>query len=191
MDVAFHIVRESHAPFLEAICIVNLPGQPPRCFCKSPDVTKHEVNLAAEDWRWSQFAYQFSYEIGHVPSGHNPLRDNPNNWFHEAICELASFFVLRRMAERSPVDPPIGNWSDYSAVLTDHAAYEEHKYRKVTPTGRFSVWLRTGDWALCPGPNLPEEVRIVAFRLPPLFEKALSGLNVTQRLPASRELLHE
>lgn len=148
LDVASHIVRELRDPFVKTIHIMNLPGQSPRSFYRSPDATKHEVNLTAKDRKWSQFAYQFSHEFCHILSGHDRLRDNPNNWFHEAICELASFFVLRRMAERWPVDPPFAHWSDYSAALADYAECEARKYRRATPAGSFSAWLRTNEWEL-------------------------------------------
>ena len=58
------------------------------------------VFLAARDDYWCQFAYQFSHELCHVLSDYERLGEGPNGWFHEAICELASVFTLRRMAER-------------------------------------------------------------------------------------------
>ena len=64
------------------------------------------IQLTSQDRRWNQYAYQFAHEFCHVLSGYEDLKDNPNNWFHETICELASVFTLRRMAERWPTHPP-------------------------------------------------------------------------------------
>ena len=61
---------------------------------------------SARDRKWAKFGYQFSHEFCHVLSNYENLKANPNNWFHEAICELASVFTLRRMAERWPTHPP-------------------------------------------------------------------------------------
>lgn len=107
-DVASHIVRELRDPFEATIRVMNLPGvNCPRTFFRSTDALVFEVNLTARDRRWSQFAYQFGHEFCHILSGHDRLRSNPNNWFHESLCELASLFVLRRMAERWPFDAPL------------------------------------------------------------------------------------
>ena len=119
-DVASHIVRELREPFVNTIRIMNLPGQSdPLTFFRGPDANAYDVNLTARDLKWCKFAYQFGHEFCHILSGHDRLRDNPNKWFHESICELASFFVLRRMAERWPAEPPFSHWADYSASLAD------------------------------------------------------------------------
>ena len=97
-DVASHIVRELRDPLDETIRVMNMPGNPPRAFFRRAGDTAYEVNLTAKDRKWSQFAYQFGHEFRHVLSGHDRLRCNPDNWFHESLCELSSFFVLRRMA---------------------------------------------------------------------------------------------
>ena len=64
------------------------------------------VQLTARDRKWSKFAYQFSHEFCHLLSGHDRLRDNPNQWFHESLCELASVFTLRQMAKQWLISPP-------------------------------------------------------------------------------------
>lgn len=193
LDVASHIVRELRYPFVETIHVMNLPGQRcPKAFYGGPDATKYEINLTARDRKWSKFAYQFSHEFCHVLSGHDRLRDNPNNWFHEAICELASFFVLRRMAERCLVDPPFAHWSDYSAAPADYAECEARKYQRATPAGSFSAWLRTNECELRQNCYLREKNGVVALRLLPLFEKAPQhGWNAVRRLPVSKGLIHE
>ena len=90
-DVASHIARELRDPFHGTIRVMNLPTQDcPRTFFRKPgDTAAYEINLTAKNRLWSKFAYQFAHEFCHVLSGHDRLRDNPNNWFHEAICEMA------------------------------------------------------------------------------------------------------
>ena len=79
------------------------------------------VLLSARDDYWCQFAYQFSHELCHVLSNYERLGEGPNGWFHEAICELASVFTLRRMAERWLTCPPFPGRSDYAGSLASYA----------------------------------------------------------------------
>ena len=71
---------------------------------------KHDISikLSARDTYWNKYAYQFAHEFCHVISKHDNLKENPNNWFHEAICELSIHaFTLRlyggKLAHRSTV----------------------------------------------------------------------------------------
>ena len=190
-DVASHIVRELRDPFDESIHIMNLPGEPLRTFFRNPGAAAYEMNLTARDRRWSQFAYQFGHELCHVLTGLDRLRSNPNNWFHESICELSSFFVLRRMAERWPTDPPYSDWAGYSASLADYAESTATKYRESAPTGSFSAWLSTNESHMRQDPYLRKRNGVVALRLLPLFEETPQGWNAVRRLPVSTELIGE
>ena len=75
------------------------------------------IQLTARDTYWSQFAYQFSHELCHILSDYERLGEGPNGWFHEAICESASVFTLRRMAERWRTCPPYAGRTDYAESL--------------------------------------------------------------------------
>ena len=169
-DVASHIVRELRDPFDEAVHVVNLPGRTPLTSFRDSGTAAYMVNLTARDRQWSQFAYQFGHEFCHVLMGTDRLRDNPNNWFHESICELSSFFVLRRMAERWLSDPPYPNWSGYAASLAAYAESTAAKFRKVAPTDSFSAWLSTNEDRMRQDPYLRERNGVVALKLLPLFE---------------------
>ena len=141
-DVASHIVRELRHPFDEAIRVVNLPTTDnPRAFYRGPHEDVHKVNLTAKDRKWSRFAYQFAHEFCHVRSGHERLRNNPNNWLHEAICELASIFTLRRMGERWRTEAPYTNWTSYSESLAAYAESLVEKYSSGSPTASFGAWV--------------------------------------------------
>jgi len=184
-DVASHIVRELRDPFDATIRVMNLPGQPPRAFFRRPGDTAWAVNLTARNRHWSQFAYQFGHEFCHVLSGHDRLRCNPNNWFHESLCEFSSIFVLRRMAERWPIDPPYPNWADYSASLSDYARSQEAKHENAAPTGSFSAWLMANENEMRQNPYLRDRNGVVALRLLPVFEQTPQGWNAVRRLPVS------
>lgn len=190
-DVASHILRELRDPFDETIRVLNLPGQPPRAFFRRLGNSAYEVNLTAKDRKWSQFAYQFGHELCHVLMGHDRLRCNANNWFHESICELSSFFVLRRMAERWPTNPPYHNWAAYSASLEDYARSEASKYRIIAPTAPFGPWLAANEHTMRQNPYLRDKNGVVALKLLPLFEQAPRGWNAVRSLPASESPIRE
>jgi hypothetical protein len=65
------------------------------------------IGLNCGDTFWAQYAFQFSHEFLHALAGHsNDWRKprirgrKPNHWLEEALCETASLFTLRAMAER-------------------------------------------------------------------------------------------
>lgn len=96
-DMFTGTIRVIPAPDTEPYPMIHYRSKPSQSFI---------IQLTSRGRHWAQFAYQFSHEFCHALSDYERLRDNPNNWFHEALCELASVFTLRRMAERWPTCPP-------------------------------------------------------------------------------------
>ena len=185
-DVASHILCELRHPFDETIRVMNLPTEDdPKAFYRQPGDLVYEVNLTVKDRHWSQFSYQFAHELCHVLSGHDRLRNNPNNWFHEAICEIASIFTLRRMGERWRNKPPYPNWTSYAGSLTAYAAGVEEKYRtKSPPVSSFGAWLSANEEEMRSCSILREKNGVVALRLLPVFESDRQGWNAVPHLPA-------
>ena len=184
-NVASHIERELRDPFSEMIRVMNRPGEEsPRAFFRRPGDAAYDVNLTAKNRQWSQFAYQFGHEFCHVLSGHDRLRCNPNNWFHESLCELSSFFILRRMAERWPTDPPYPNWADYSSSLADYAQSVADEYENGAPNESFDAWLMANENGMRQNSELRDRNGLVALTLLPVFEQTPQGWNAVRRLPA-------
>jgi hypothetical protein len=100
-DVASQLNRLVREPFAGPIRVVPAPRHhfTPMIHYRISRQDPITIQLAARDRSWSQFAYQFAHEFCHSLSNYELLRDNPNRWFHEALCELASVFTLRRMTE--------------------------------------------------------------------------------------------
>lgn len=187
-DVSSHIVRELRDPFDMTIRVRNLPTEDsPTTFYRQPSDEAYHVNLTSKGPTWSQFAYQFAHEFCHVLSCYERLRDNPNNWFHEAICELASIFTLRRMGERWRTQPPYPNWTTYSESLLAYAQALVDKYSSISPEGVFRVWLSEAEKEMRECAYLRDKNGIVALRLLPLFEQCPRGWNTVRRLPVLTE----
>ena len=148
------------------------------------------ILLQARDKYWAKFAYQFAHEICHVASDFERLRANPNNWFHEALCELASVATLRRMAKSWPDNPPYPNWSDYAPSLADYAENCLMKPERQLPNGlSLGSWLDGEEASLRADKCQRDKNAIVAYALLPLFEDTPSGWNTIRILPASNDTL--
>lgn len=78
------------------------------------------VQLDTGDTYWCQYAYQFAHELCHVLCGFREGGDD-HKWFEETLCELASIYTMRRMAEEWEKSPPYPNWRDYSKALRSYA----------------------------------------------------------------------
>ena len=186
-NTASHIHAEMRQPVEGTINVLNLPSEKdPITFYRRTGKGPYEINLTVRDRRWSQYAYQFAHEYCHVQSGYEQLRDNPNNWFHESICELASLYTLRRMGERWRKNPPYPDWATYGPNLTAYAdkIISAHSLAGV-PDSTFAGWLMWEEPELRKDPCQREKNKVVACRLLGIFEECPGGWNSIRALPAS------
>ncbi|MDQ1770109.1 hypothetical protein GQR60_14410 [Labilibaculum sp. A4] len=80
------------------------------------------IFLHVKDTYWCKYAYQFAHEYcHHIIESNFKSKNTRFGWFEESICELASIFILKKMAESWKIKPPYPNWKDYSAALSDYA----------------------------------------------------------------------
>jgi len=189
-DVASHLAGQLRTPFDGTVEVLNLPGEePPRALYRDSGVGNFLINLTAKDRHWCQYSYQFAHELCHVLSGYERLRDNPNNWFHEAICELASLFVLRRMAQSWASHPPFQNWKGYAPHLADYADCWIKEHCARAPSGSFNTWLSDNEAELRRDCYLRDKNGVAALQLLPLFENDPTGWNAVRRLPDSKGMI--
>ena len=114
-------------------------SQDPRVF---DDHRPYEIRISARDTCWSQYVYQFSHELCHVMTNFDHCKKHRYKWFEESLCELASIFVLHRLAEAWAENPPPDIHGAGQFAL-NHRAYAEHhagKYPTV-PIGDLPWWL--------------------------------------------------
>ena len=164
---------------IEAIRIYHRTDFPQTDFGRGPD-GRIGIGLAAEHARWSQFAFQFAHEFCHALAQHSEAGvrgwhepQHANLWFEEALCETASLFVLRRMAETWKTRPPYPNWRGYSAALARYAADRMAQREHQLPDGQtFAAWFAQNENAMRANAALREKDVIVARQLLPLFEAA-------------------
>ena len=191
-DVASHILRELRDPVNYEIHVINRPEFDwPQVFFREPNQDRFFVNLSTKNRLWAQCAYQFSHELCHILSGFERLRDNPNNWFHETICELASLFTLRKMAERWVKNPPFLHGRSYSTSLRSYSEDRINAFRSIDLRGTFGSWLALQESILRADSCRRDDNGIVAVRLLPLFEEQPTGWNAITQLPVSEDRIHQ
>ncbi|MCY4416267.1 MAG: hypothetical protein OXE87_08175 [Chloroflexi bacterium] len=193
-NVASHLNRLLVVPVVEHIKVIPAtgPSAVPRTLYRHGADGPITIQLTAHDTYWAKFSYQFAHEFCHVLSDYERLCDNPNQWFHEALCELASGFTLRCMAERWPTQPPYPNWADYAPALSDYAdnllTDDDHQ----VPDGQtLATWFPMYEAELRHDPYIRDKNAIVAYQLLPLFEANPSGWNAVRSMPSSTGILTE
>ena len=145
------------------------------------------VQLDTSDTYWSQYAYQWSHELCHILCAY---RDDAkdNKWFEEMLCELASLYTMRAMAESWKTDPPYSNWKSYGKSLRSYADDIVDKHPQLTPADLGEFYAENRD-ALRASATDRKLNATVAIALLPLFEEtpshwaAVPYLNKTPATP--------
>ena len=148
--------------------LVEPKGGPITLYRRGPN-GEIQVRLNTGNRLWAQHAYQFAHEFGHVLANYRE-GEHRNKWFEESICELASLFALRRMAERWQESPPYPNWKDYSAALAKYAQ-ERIEPARLPEGTTLAQWYQQHAAALAANPVMRDKNTVVATALLPLFEQ--------------------
>ena len=192
-DTASHLKQLLRNPF-DGIIHVE-PGslnEDPIVLYRNFPEEPYIVRLPARDTYWCQFAYQFSHEFCHILSGYDRLKNNPNNWFHEAICELASIFTLRCMAARWPTQPPYPYWANYAEALRDYwENLISHQDVQLPKGMSLHYWLSHNEVTLRKNAYQRKKNALVANALLPIFERHPIGWNTIRNLPSSSGFLQD
>ena len=113
-------------------------SQGPRVFF---DHRPYEIRINARDTHWCQYVYQFSHELCHVMTHFDRYRQHRHKWFEESLCELASLFVLHRLARSWVEDPPdIHGASEFAPHHGTYAERIESEHR-LPPGCDLAGWL--------------------------------------------------
>ena len=161
--------------------IFHNEGSPITLFDHTAD-QRVAIGLNCRDTFWAQYAYQFAHEFLHALAGHsNDWRKTqlkgrkPNHWLEESLCEVASLFALRAMAESWKTEPPYPNWKDFGDALHRYAGDRIEATRKEFPNDDFIPWFRGEEKSLRENATQREKNNRIALHLLPLFEKEPAG----------------
>ncbi len=128
---------------------------------------EYDVKLNTGGTYWSQYAYQFSHEFCHILCNYREGA-NPNAWFEEAVCELASIYSLRRMGERWKTEAPYPNWRTYADSLREYA---DELVEKTEVPKDLAMWYRLNRAAVEENATLREKNRVVSVAMLEIFEE--------------------
>jgi len=174
-------VLQPHFPHQEAtsIRVTNAQGGPIVYFRRAEDGS-HRVKLDTGGTYWSQYAFQFAHECGHILCGYKEGHDG-NKWFEESLCEMFSLFALRSMARAWKENPPYTNWRDYGAKL--HGYAQERIDENRLPEGTvLSAWINDHLPALEANPTDRPKNTAIAIELLAFFEEKPSRLGALSYL---------
>lgn len=163
MAFAPHLGQAIAAPLL-----VENDGSGPITLYRRGENNEHIVRLNSVDRAWAQLAFQFSHELCHVMCNYRNVK-NEQLWFEETLCECASLFALRRMAETWKTNAPYSNWKSYSSALNDYAM--ERLKEQGTRTDPLKEIYRANRPELEASGTNRKLNNTIAARLLPLFEK--------------------
>ena len=189
-DTASHLNRELRNPVTGTISVQSAPAtdREPRLLIQYSRPGFYCVQLTAIDRHWAQYAYQFAHEFCHLVIDPYRGEGSSTQWFEEAACELASVFVLRRMAERWPTQPPYPNWASYSPSLAEYARQRLDKTERSLPSDvSFADWFSADEGSLRQDPYQRDKNAVIAYTMLPIFEAFPEGWNAIQRLPAGQQ----
>lgn len=161
-------------------------------FGGGPD--EYKIGLTVTGLYWNNFSYQFGHEFCHIMTSHDEItKNNPNDWFHEAICELAAVWVLRQMGETWENRAPYWNWKDYRHNLTNYANDLLNR-PEVQYAGTGAEWLQEWEDALRNddmGVFSYKRVSQLSYKFLDIFEENPEAWNAVRQMPASKGKLSE
>jgi hypothetical protein len=135
---------------------------------------EYTVRLSVRGRFWAQFAFQFGHELGHIVSHYERINDNKigneNKWFEETVAEVASLFVLGRMAETWKTDPPYMNWKSFAPALKEYLD-KMLKDTEIPGVDKMPQWFSDNRPALKADPHLRVRNRVVAIHIFKMLER--------------------
>jgi hypothetical protein len=142
-----------------------------------------QVKLETGEHYWCQYVYQFAHEFCHILSNFREEADTRHKWLEESLCETASLWTLRRVAEDWERRPPYPNWKSFAPRFREYA--DERLAESKLPQGRtFASWFAENAPALAAKPDDRPKNAVVAAALLPLFEEEPDGWAALEHLNA-------
>ncbi len=201
-NVALHFqeqLRDEHK--LDGELTVVYRSQGPIAFYRSyfgGGPNEYKIGLTVTDTYWSKFSYQFGHEFCHLMHNHDKIYetipDNPNDWFQEAICELASLWVIRRMSETWATRAPYPNWVNYRHSLANYANNSLMNRAEAQYSGTGADWLKEWEDRMRrdePGAFTYARVSQLSYKFLPIFEENPEAWNAVRQMPASTGKMSE
>jgi hypothetical protein len=178
IEALLYVVARTFAPATGAqpartIMVAHTRGAPVVLYDHGQGGEYH-VLLHASETNWHLYVYEFAHEFCHIVSNydeHPRVSPRHNQWFEESLCETASLYALKTLANDWQVSPPAAPLADAGRQLRwfyDLLMAEEH--RRIAD-GDFDAWLQDREAGLRHDPYQRRLNEVVATRLLPIFLK--------------------
>ncbi len=121
---------------------------PPHLWLHAENPTTAWIVVDIGTRAWSQLAYQFGHELGHVMCNSWMWKVEtppPSRWLEECLAEAFSIRGLGRLADAWEHNPPFPNDAKYGRSLRDYRRDLIEKYQKAggpEPVEDVAAWLR-------------------------------------------------
>jgi hypothetical protein len=135
-----------HQP--ERLRVDDEASGPPHIWLHSDNLTTAWIVVDISVRAWSQLAYQFGHELGHVMCNSWMWKVEtppPCRWFEESLAEAFSIRGLGLLADAWERNPPFPNDSRYGQALRNYRRDLIEKYQNAggaQPVTDLAGWLR-------------------------------------------------
>jgi len=129
-----------------AIEVVNRTSGGPSIWLSARKPEAAVIYVVTGAAAWSQLAYQFGHEFGHVLAnswqpGSEPAL--PSQWIEETVAEAFALGTLGRIASRWRARPPFRGTNGYGTAMADYLANVRRQYEeKSAPTDAIEAWVK-------------------------------------------------
>lgn len=128
------------------------------------DKRPYEILLTARDRYWSRYVYQFSYRLCYVMARFDLYKAHGHKWFEGSLCELASLFVLHRLA-RIWAERPFPDVAGAAGFAPNHRSYAEERAQRYERPANLPEWLGKNVDSLQADPSRHDLAGVVALAL--------------------------
>ena len=126
------------------------------------------IKLNTRNRFWSQYAFQFAHEIGHIICGFKKGHEG-NLWFEESVCEVFSLCALQSLAKKWKDSPPYQNWKNYAEEFKKYSL-NRIENNSFAEQSQFLVWFKENKNFLNEFPTDRSKNCRVASVLLPIFK---------------------
>ena len=163
LESAYQVLAQAFDKHPDAPIHVAWWNQRPQVF---HDHRPYQIRISARDTYWCQYVYQFSHELCHVMTSFDRHKNHKHKWFEESLCELASLFVLHRLADGWKERPPpcVFEAEAFAPNFRTYAEEIEQSHRQPVE-GDFQAWLTDNLDRLEEDPCIRELNRTMAIAL--------------------------
>jgi hypothetical protein len=174
------------------------PSGPPAIWLHRDESRTAWIIVDIGERAWSQLAYQFGHELGHVLANSWQSYGKPGGpcqWLEESLVEAFSLRGLGKLASSWKRDPPFPKDNAYGAAIASYRHDVEEKYRKLAAgqggAGNLAEWYRRHRPRIEAGDGLNEFAQAASLQILEIYERtpnSVEAIGALNRWPGRSHL---